>query len=104
MTDRAGTNSIGILMMAHGAPERLEDIPEFLLNVRGGRPLPEAAVQEIIRRYALIGGGSPLLRHTRCQAEALARLLQLPVYVGMRNWKPYIAEALERVCADGIER
>jgi protoporphyrin/coproporphyrin ferrochelatase len=94
----------GVLLMAHGAPERLDDIPEFLLNVRGGRPLPEAAVQEIIRRYAVIGGGSPLLRHTSCQAEALARLLRLPVYVGMRNWKPFIADAVERVRADGIER
>ncbi len=89
--------------MAHGAPDRLDDVPEFLLNVRGGRPLPQAAVEEIVRRYAAIGG-SPLLARTRRQAEALARLLGLPVNVGMRNWKPFIAETLERVRREGVER
>ena len=65
----------GVILLAHGAPDRLEDIPEFLLNVRGGRPLPEAAVQEIIHRYSLIGGGSPLLRLTNLQAAALREVL-----------------------------
>ena len=91
-------------MLAHGAPERLEDIPEFLLNVRGGRPLPEAAVQEIIRRYRLIGGGSPLLKLTRLQAARLAEALGHPVYVGMRNWKPFIADAIRQLRGDGVER
>lgn len=94
----------GVLLLAHGAPDNLEDIPAFLLNVRGGRKLPDAAVQEIIRRYALIGGGSPLLKLTNQQAKALAHELGMPVYVGMRNWKPLIAEALGRVAADGVER
>ena len=99
----ADLRSAGVLLMAHGAPDRLDDIPEFLLNVRGRRPLPQAAVEEIVRRYAAIGG-SPLLARTRRQAEALARLLGLPVYVGMRNWKPFIAEALELVRRDGVKR
>lgn len=94
----------GVLLLAHGAPDNLEDIPEFLMNVRGGRKLPDAAVQEIIRRYGLIGGGSPLLELTNRQAEALARELNLPVYVGMRNWKPFIADAVRRVCESGVER
>jgi ferrochelatase len=90
----------GVLLLAHGAPDNLGDIPEFLLNVRGGRKLPDAAVQEIIRRYSLIGG-SPLLKLTNRQAEALGRELGLPVYVGMRNWKPFIADALRRAVGDG---
>jgi len=94
----------GVLLLAHGAPERLEDIPEFLLNVRSGRKLPEAAVQEIIRRYSLIGGGSPLGRLTNLQAEALSKRLARPVYVGMRNWKPFIAEAVTQISADGLKR
>jgi protoporphyrin/coproporphyrin ferrochelatase len=94
----------GVLLLAHGAPERLEDIPEFLLKVRGGRPLPEAAVKEIVHRYSLIGGGSPLLRLTTLQAEALARSIAHPVYVAMRNWKPYIPEAMRRLRDDGIRR
>jgi protoporphyrin/coproporphyrin ferrochelatase len=100
------TNSSGwaVLLMAHGAPDRLGDIPQFLLNVRAGRGLPETAVQEIIHRYALIGGRSPLLRITTEQAEALSMVLGLPVYVGMRNWKPYIEEAVRKLAEDGVGR
>lgn len=99
--DRGG--EWGVLLLAHGAPDRLEDIPEFLLNVRSGRKLPEAAVNEIVRRYGLIGG-SPLLRLSTLQAEGLAMPLGRPVYLGMRNWKPFISEAIQRINADGIER
>ena len=94
----------GVLLLAHGGPDKLEDIPEFLLNVRGGRPLPEPVVKEITHRYSLIGGGSPLLRLTNLQAEALAKLIAHPVYVGMRNWKPFIPEAVRRLSDDDVER
>ncbi|HEV2351077.1 MAG TPA: ferrochelatase [Terriglobia bacterium] len=104
----------GVLLLAHGAPDRLEDIPEFLLNVRGGRPLPEPAVKEIIHRYSLIGGGSPLLKLTTLQSAALAEALNqcagadvrpsIPVYIGMRNWKPYIADAIGQAVNDGVGR
>jgi ferrochelatase len=97
------TGGWGALLLAHGAPDRLKDIPAFLLNVREGRKLPDAAVAEIVRRYSLIGG-SPLLRLTTLQAEGLAKLLGRPVYVGMRNWKPYISDALLKIKADGVER
>jgi len=93
-----------VLLLAHGAPDRLEDIPEFLLNVRGGRKLAEPAVLEIVRRYSLIGGGSPLARMTNRQAEALADRLGCRVYVGMRNWRPFIADAVRQVHQDGVER
>jgi ferrochelatase len=92
-----------VLLLAHGAPDRLEDIPAFLLNVREGRKLPEAVVDEIVRRYSLMGG-SPLLRLTTLQAQGLAKLLGRPVYVGMRNWKPFIADAVRQIKADGVER
>ena len=91
-------------MLAHGAPDKLDDIPQFLLNVRGGRPLPESVVKEITHRYSLIGGGSPLLRLTTLQADALARLIAHPVYVGMRNWTPFIPEAVRRLGGDGVQR
>jgi len=94
----------GVLLLAHGAPDKLEDIPEFLLNVRGGRPLPEPVVKEITHRYSLIGGGSPLLRLTTLQAGALANRIDHPVYVGMRNWKPFIADAVRRLNNDGVDR
>jgi len=97
-------NRWAVLLLAHGAPEKLEDIPEFLLNVRGGRKLPDEAVQEIIRRYSLIGGGSPLLQITNRQAEALAKHIIRPVYVGMRNWRPFIADAVRQISRDSIDR
>lgn len=93
-----------VLLLAHGAPERLEDIPEFLLHVRGGRRLPDEAVQEIIHRYSLIGGGSPLLRWTRQQADALAARLRAPVHIGMRNWKPFIADAVAELARDAVRQ
>jgi protoporphyrin/coproporphyrin ferrochelatase len=97
-------DSWGVLLLAHGAPDRLEDIPEFLLNVRGGRPLPEPAIEEIKRRYAMIGGGSPLLKVTTRQAEGLAKLMRRPVFVGMRNWKPFIPEAITKIAASGLKQ
>ncbi len=107
MTDREHSGAAspwGVLLLAHGAPERLSEIPEFLLNVRGGRPLPEAAVQEIVHRYSLIGGGSPLARLTNEQAAALAAELSVRVYVGMRNWKPFITDAVRHIAEDRLER
>lgn len=104
----------GVVLLAHGAPDCLEDIPEFLLNVRGGRKLAEAVVQEITHRYRLIGGGSPLLKLTRAQAEALTQALKreptlrqaapIPVAVGMRNWKPFIADSVQQLSEDGVKR
>jgi ferrochelatase len=104
MTSGGRETRWGVLLLAHGAPDRLEDIPEFVLNVLGGRKLPDAAVQEIIRRYTLIGGGSPLLRITNLQAAELAKLLDEPVYVGMRNWRPFIADAVRALSGDGLDR
>jgi ferrochelatase len=90
-----------VLLIAHGSPERVEDIPEFLLNISRGRPMPEAVVREVQHRYSLIGS-SPLTRITRQQADGVARELGLPVYVGMRNWHPFIADTLQQMAGDGI--
>ena len=65
----------------------MEEIPEYLRNITGGRPLPGAVVREVEHRYSLIGR-SPLTEITLRQAEAVARESGLPVYVGMRNWRP----------------
>jgi len=92
-----------VLLIAHGSPERVEDIPEFLLNISRGRPMPEAVVREIQHRYSLIGS-SPLTRITRQQADGVARELGLPAYVGMRNWHPFIADTLHEMTDDRVER
>ncbi len=96
-----------VLLLAHGTPETVEQIPEYLRNVVSGRPVPQALVEEIQHRYALIGK-SPLTEITMAQArlveEELARTGQkIPVYVGMRNWRPYIPEAVRQMRTDGVE-
>ncbi|MBI2679047.1 MAG: ferrochelatase [Candidatus Koribacter versatilis] len=97
---------VAVLLLAHGSPDKPEDVPEFLQAVTSGRPLPEAAVQEIAHRYGLIGA-SPLTRLTLRQGELLSQELGLPVYVGMRNWKPWIngeAGVRAQMQRDGITR
>jgi ferrochelatase len=99
----AGSPSTAILLLAHGTPERVEEVPEFLLKVTGGRPQPPAVVQEIQHRYRLIGR-SPLTQYTMTQAKMLAGELGLPVYVGMRNWKPFIADTVGGMASAGVQR
>ena len=90
-----------VLLLAHGTPETLDDIPAYLRNVVSGRPMPDHVVEEIRHRYALIGK-SPLTELTMLQGQLLAEKIGLPVYVGMRNWKPYIADVVKQMRADGI--
>jgi len=92
-----------VLLLAHGSPERVEDIPEFLRYVTGGRGLPEAVVKEVQHRYALIGS-SPLTRLTLQQADLVQRELGLPTYVGMRNWMPFTSTAIANMQANGVEQ
>ena len=92
-----------VLLIAHGSPERVEDIPEFLQNISRGRPMPEAVVREVQHRYSLIGS-SPLTRITRVQADNVARELDMPAYVGMRNWHPFIADTLKQMTSDNVGR
>jgi len=79
-------------------------MPEYLTRVRGGRPPGPELVEEMRRSYAAIGGRSPLTDITRAQAEALRRELGggTRVDVGMRNWKPFIAEVLAAAGRDGV--
>jgi ferrochelatase len=94
----------GVLLLAHGAPERVEDVPEYLSCVRGGQPVSPHVVQEVRARYQAIGGSSPLTHWTRVQAGALARMTTKPVFFGMRNWHPFVKEAMEQARAAGVGR
>ncbi len=95
-----------VLLLAHGAPERVEDVAEYLKFVRGGRPgpTPPKVLEEVRQRLAAIGGSSPLRAWTATQATALEKLLGIPVFFGMRNWYPLIAETMEKVREAGVER
>jgi ferrochelatase len=92
-----------VLLLAHGTPDAVEEIPEYLMRVTRGRPLPQEAVEEVKHRFAAIGG-SPLTRLTLEQGRLLSEELRMPVYVGMRNWKPYIADVVAKMRADGVIR
>ncbi|HLC43261.1 MAG TPA: ferrochelatase [Methylomirabilota bacterium] len=98
-----------LLLIAFGGPTRPEEIRSFLANVTRGLPIPPERIEAVTQHYELIGGRSPLNELTFRQAEALRALLKregikLPVYVGMRNWSPYLADALARMAADGVTR
>ena len=98
-----GTSSekTAILLLAHGTPETLDDIPAYLRNVVSGRPMPDHVVEEIRHRYSLIGK-SPLTELTLQQGQLLSEKIGVLVYVGMRNWKPYIADVVKQMRADGV--
>jgi ferrochelatase len=98
--------STGVLLMAHGTPSSLDEMPEYLALVRGGRPASPELVEEMRHNYAAIGGRSPLTDITLAQAEALrARLgASIPVAVGMRNWRPFIKDAIGELVAQRIDR
>jgi ferrochelatase len=96
-----------VLLLAHGTPETVEQIPEYLRNVMSGRPVPQVVVEEIQHRYSLIGK-SPLTEITNEQARLVEQELaaageRVPVYVGMRNWRPYIPDVVKQMRADGVE-
>lgn len=92
-----------VIVMAYGSPSRVEDIPAYYSDIRGGRPVSEEKVAELTERYRRIGS-SPLNEITERQRAALERELDLPVYVGMKHWSPWVADAVRRALDDGAER
>jgi ferrochelatase len=98
-----------ILLLAHGTPDVLSEMAEYLAKVTSGRPMPAAVVEELQHRYAEIGlretplpERPPLTRWTLRQALLLEDETLTTVYVGMRNWHPYIADVVAQMKADGI--
>jgi protoporphyrin/coproporphyrin ferrochelatase len=96
----------GVLLMAHGTPSSLAEMPEYLKVVRGGRPPSPELIEEMTHNYTAIGGQSPLTSITLAQAEALSKRLgpDIPVAVGMRNWHPYISAAMAGLAAEHVDR
>ena len=94
----------GVLVMAYGGPESLEEIPGYLADIRAGRPTSHEIVEEITENYRAIGGRSPLLEVTRRQVDALAEELgeSYRCYLGMRHWAPWIEEVVGQMLVDGV--
>jgi ferrochelatase len=93
-----------VVLMAYGSPSEIDDIPAYLADIRAGKPVSEQAIAELVERYRRIGGHSPLDDHTEAQRAALEAALRLPVYVGMKHWRPRITEAIEAALDHGAER
>lgn len=100
-----------VLLLAHGTPDRLGEMAEYLQKVTGGRPMPAHVIEELQHRYAEIGlrdeplpEGPPLTRWTLLQGRLLAERIGKPVYVGMRNWHPYIADTVAQMKRDGVQQ
>mgnify|MGYP003694668281 CR=1 FL=1 len=92
-----------VILMAYGSPATAEDVPAYLADIREGRPVSQEAVDELAERYRRIGGRSPLDEITEAQRAALERELGVPVFVGMKHWRPRIAEAVEAALAGGAD-
>ena len=109
-------NPTAVLLLAHGTPNVLGEMPAYLAKVTGGRALPPSVVAELQHRYAQIGLGEtptseppPLTRWTFAQARLLESALAaaghpLRVYAAMRNWRPFIPDVVAKMRADGVNR
>jgi ferrochelatase len=98
-----------VLLVAFGGPDGPQDVRPFLGNVLRGRRVAPERIEEVAHHYDHFGGVSPLTRLTRAQAAGLGERLQaagvdLPVYVGMRNWHPFLADTLAAMSEAGIRR
>ncbi|HZF00074.1 MAG TPA: ferrochelatase [Planctomycetota bacterium] len=94
----------GVLLMAHGSPESVDQMGDYLRHVLTRKPPTPEIIREFQERYTLIGGKSPLLEIGLKQARALQEKLGVPVYVGMRHWHPFIKDVVEQAKRDGVER
>ncbi len=95
----------GVLVMAYGGPNALEDLPGYLADIRSGRPTSPAVLEEISRNYRLIGGKSPLLGISEAQVAAVREYFadrNVRFYLGMRHWSPWIEDVVAQMAADGI--
>jgi len=98
-----------ILFVSFGGPDKPEDILPFLEIVTRGRGIPRERLAGVAAHYERIGGRSPINEITRRQAEALRAALakagdRRPVYLGQRNWHPFLEETLAKMRDDGVRR
>jgi ferrochelatase len=95
-----------VLLMAYGSPNSLDEVGEYLRQVRGGRQSTPEEVERLTERYRQVGGMTPLLKITLAQAKALeenlrSKRLDSRVYVGMKHWHPFIEDVAEKIVTDG---
>ena len=97
--------STAVILMAYGSPDRLEDVPAYYADIRGGRPIKPEQLDGLVARYRRLGieESNPLNEITEATRAALEAELGLPVFTGMRHWTPRIAEAVDGALEGGAE-
>jgi ferrochelatase len=97
--------SAAVVLMAYGSPERLEDVPAYYADIRGGRPIAPEHLEDLVSRYRALGveQHNPLNALTEQTRAALERQLGFPVFTGMKHWTPRIADAADRAVASGAD-
>ncbi len=103
------TSPDALLVVSFGGPEGMDDVRPFLANVTRGRGVPEERLEVVAKQYALFGGISPLNGQCRRLVASLGNLLdeqgpRLPVYLGHRNWHPFLEDTVRQMAQDGIGR
>lgn len=96
---------IGVLIMAYGGPNNLDELPGYLSDIRSGRTTTPEVLDEIRHNYEQIGGKSPLLEITQRQVAAVVARLDPALfrcYLGMRHWTPWIEDVVGQMVDDGI--
>jgi ferrochelatase len=94
-----------VVLMAYGSPDRIEDVPAYYSDIRGGRPVRPELLADLTERYRRLGieDSNPLNEITEQVRAALEDELGLPVFTGMKHWRPRIAEAAETALDSGAE-
>jgi ferrochelatase len=89
--------------MAYGSPERIEDVPAYYADIRGGRPIAPENLEDLVQRYRRLGieDSNPLNAITEDTRSALEAALGIPVFTGMKHWTPRVADAVEQALATG---
>lgn len=98
--------SPAVILMAYGSPDRLADVPAYYADIRGGRPIREELLADLVDRYRALGiddsdAPSPLNEVTEETRAALEAELGIPVLTGMRHWDPRIAAAVDQALEGG---
>lgn len=96
-----------VLFLSFGGPDGPDDIMPFLEIVTRGRGIPRERLLGVADHYRHIGGKSPINEITRRQADGLREALAAAgdpraVYLGQRNWHPFIEDTLRRMRDEGV--
>jgi ferrochelatase len=98
------TEKLGVLVMAYGTPQGLDEVEAYYTDIRRGRPPPPELLEELTDRYRAIGGRSPLLEITHAQAAGIQERTGIKTYLGQKHAAPFIADAVATMAEDGVER